>query len=167
LILFHYYTFKIYLHTKIYLHISTYLLVIDIINLFGIESWFTPSGGKNIGIRKSEFVTKTKFLCFNIFLLCSFNVLMFKKLSFHSWLKSSQFTKRYRCLITDVQGYPKKNELKRRLYGINTVCISLYSGFHVNCECVSFFVQSLKRPKKRVIHCIILSLTTKRHLKSD
>ena len=25
-------------------------------------SKFTPSGGKNIGIRKSEFVTKTQFL---------------------------------------------------------------------------------------------------------
>ena len=24
---------------------------------------FTPSGGKNKGIRKSEFVTKTQFLC--------------------------------------------------------------------------------------------------------
>ena len=27
---------------------------------------FTPSGGKNIGIRKPEFVTKTQFLCLNL-----------------------------------------------------------------------------------------------------
>ena len=30
---------------------------------------FTPSGGKNIGIRKSEFVTKTQFLCLQIYFL--------------------------------------------------------------------------------------------------
>ena len=29
---------------------------------FEIYQRFTPSGGKNIGIRKSEFVTKTQFL---------------------------------------------------------------------------------------------------------
>ena len=30
---------------------------------------FTPSGGKNIGIRKSEFVTKTQFLSHKISIL--------------------------------------------------------------------------------------------------
>ena len=28
---------------------------------------FIPSGGKNIGIRKSEFVAKTQFLCIRIY----------------------------------------------------------------------------------------------------
>ena len=47
----------------------------------------------------------------------------------------------------DVQGYPQWMTLQRRLYGIITVCLLIFT-ISFNCKLVSFFAKSLNQPLK-------------------
>ena len=57
----------------------------------------------------------------------------------------------------NVQGYPQRIILQRRLYGINTACFLI---FRISCnyKCICFYAQSLERPYMH-IHGRILYLT--------
>ena len=66
---------------------------------------FTPSDGKNKGIRKSDFVTKTLFL-YSSFLIINFFVIL-------------KITKKFK------QGYPHRMRFQRRVYS-NRLSSTIY-----------------------------------------